>query len=118
MTRFSARLGLALLAMMGVGAPVAVHAAPLVYEYQIRHPTYGNIGTYVNIIDRTGDSIRVTTSVHVKVRILGMVAYREDAERTEQWQGGRLVSFHGVTTKNGKHYEVSGEARDQTFVVT
>lgn len=118
MARFWGLLGLAVVATTLVAPPAAVQAAPLVYEYRVKHPTYGDIGTYVNVIERSGDTMQVTTTVHVRVKVFGAVIYREDADRTERWQGGRLVQFHGTTTKNGKRSDVNGEARGASFVIT
>ena len=50
--------------------------------------------------------------------MLGVRMYREDAQRTERWQGNRLVSFHGVTNKGDGPVEVKGEARGNGFVIT
>jgi len=93
-------------------------AAPLTYEYRVKHPTFGNIGTYTNIIERTGDGVRVQTIVRIAVKIFGATVYREQADRMEQWKAGRLVYFHGTTQKNGRRIDVTGEARDGQFVIT
>ena len=39
-------------------------------------------------------------------------------ERTERWQGNRLVAFRGVTDKGDGPVEVKGEARGNNFVIT
>jgi hypothetical protein len=85
--------------------------------YAVHHSRYGNIGTYSNAVDRTGDATTVTTEAHIKVSILGVVLYRQDAAREEHWSGDRLVSFHGVTTVNGKPYELNGAAEGDRFVL-
>jgi len=100
-----------------VAGPVAADGAPLVYEYRVKHPTYGNIGTYTNIIERSADGVRVQTIVRIAVKIFGATIYREEADRIEQWKAGRLVYFHGTTKKDGKRLEVTGEARGNEFVV-
>lgn len=92
--------------------------APLVFQYQIEHPIYGDIGTYTNSIVKAGAQTTVHTSVRVLVKVLGMVLYREVTERTEQWQGDRLASFRSVTLKNGRTYDVSGAAQGDAFMVT
>jgi len=50
--------------------------------------------------------------------MLGVRMFREDAARTERWQGNRLVSFRGVTDKGDGPVEVKGEARGSDFVIT
>jgi hypothetical protein len=97
----------------------AGHAcAAEVYSYTIEHPTYGNIGTYTDTIEKSGDTIRIDTQLRVAVKVLGIVMHREEADRTELWKSDRLVSFHSVTTTNGQPIEVRGEARDNGFVIT
>jgi Family of unknown function (DUF6134) len=54
----------------------------------------------------------------VAVRVLGMTLHHEDADRTEVWRGGRLMRFESVTYVNSDRYDVHGEARDASFVVT
>jgi hypothetical protein len=89
-----------------------------VYQYRIVHHTYGDVGTYINTVEQNGDSTEVKTELHVAVKFLGIVMYRQDAERLERWQGDRLASFHGVTVTNGDTLEVDGEARGDHFVIT
>jgi hypothetical protein len=96
----------------------AAWASQTTYEYHIEHPRYGDIGTYTNVVKDFGDAIEVDSEIHVAVRILGMVMYREEGTRTEHWQGNRLVGFDSVTVTNGTRIEVHGEAKGDAFVVT
>jgi hypothetical protein len=107
----------AVLATAVLFAPAAF-ASQTTYEYHIEHARYGEIGTYVNVVNELGDSAEVHTQLSVAVKILGIVMYREDATRTERWQGDRLVAFDSVTVTNGTKIEVHGEAKGDTFVVT
>ena len=108
--------GLAGAAGLCAAAAATGHAAET-YNYTVRHPSFGEIGTYTDRIERSGDQWRVDTTLHVAVSVLGVVVHREDAHRTQLWRAGRLVSFHGVTTTNGDPLEVRGEAKDDGFVV-
>jgi len=113
------RTGL-LFAWTVLGSAVAAGPAAVggeIYQYRVEHPLYGEIGTYTNIIDRTSDGAVVETKLHVAVKVLGITVYTEDAERTEQWQHGRLVSFRGVTDVNGEKLKVSGTAEGGKFLV-
>lgn len=101
-----------------LAAPASASAATRTYTYTVEHPPYGEIGTYVDTIDRSGEARRIDTRVRIAVSILGIVMYREVADRTESWQGDRLLSLHSVTTINGMTTEVRGEARGDGFVVT
>jgi hypothetical protein len=103
---------------MAAFAPVSAKAGRQIYEYRIEHPTYGDIGTYTNTIDRIGNRTEVTTELHVVVKILGITVFSQEAERTERWQGNRLIAFHGVTTTNGDALQVDGQAQGKNFVIT
>ena len=86
-------------------------------HYRAHHPVFGDIGTYSNTIEPSGDTTTIRTSVHLKVTALGVVLHREDAERTEQWKGDRLVYFHGITTTNGETVEIDGQAHGEAFII-
>jgi uncharacterized protein DUF6134 len=88
------------------------------YDYRVHHPSYGDIGSYTNVIDRKGEDTEVRTELKIAIRMLGIVVYHQEARRTERWHGRRLVGFDGVTVVNGRRMEVHGEARDGGFVVT
>jgi len=113
---------LTLAAVVGVlaGAPAATAVAetPAEFIYRVSHSVFGDIGTYSNTIEPSRDGITVQTRAHFEVSMLGVRIHREDAERTERWQGNRLVSFHGVTDKGNGPAEVRGEARGNGFVIT
>ena len=108
--------GLAVAGALLVCPPYA-HASTTVYEYHIEHPRYGDIGTYSNTVKEIGDDTEIDSELHVAVRLLGVVMYREDATRVERWKAGRFVAFAGVTVTNGKRIELKGEARGEEFVI-
>src|SRR2546423_631073 len=87
-------------------------------QYQVQHSKFGKIGTYTNMVQRAGDMTTVQTTAHFLVTMLGVGLHREDAERTERWRGGRLISFVGITKKNGDTIRIKGEASDTDFVIT
>ena len=88
------------------------------FIYQVNHSVFGEIGTYTNTVEPTRDGTTVKTRVHFEVKMLGVRMYREDADRTERWQGNRLVSFRGVTDKGDGPVEVKGEARGNNFIIS
>src|SRR5438045_9332996 len=102
--------------------PMLVHSAPIRAAapermvYRVQHSRYGNIGTYSNAVEKTGNVTTVTTEAHIAVSILGVVLYRQDIARQERWHADRLVSFHGVTTVNGRSSELSGSAEGDRLV--
>jgi len=101
-----------------LGVAYAAPEASRRMVYKVVHSTYGDIGTYANLVQTSGDSTKVTTTVHLEVKVLGIVMHREDDERTEQWKNNRLVSFHGVTDKNGNTIVVNGQAKDNQFIIS
>jgi len=111
------------LTMVGLlaGTSVAGSAAadtPAEFIYRVSHSVFGDIGTYTNTVEPGRDGTTVQTQAHFQVSMLGVRVHREDAERTERWQGNRLVSFHGITDKGDGPTEVKGEARGNNFVIT
>jgi hypothetical protein len=103
--------------LLGVAA-AGIAETPAQFVYSVSHSAFGEIGTYTNTVQPSRDGITVQTQAHFEVSMLGVRMYREEAERTEQWQGNRLVSFHGVTDKGSGPVEVKGEARGNSFVIT
>lgn len=98
------------------GGPV--HAAsPMQLTYRVTHSVFGNIGTYSNTIEPAAGGTTVQTRAHFEVKMLGVKMYREDVQRTERWQGNRLVSFSGVTSKGNNSMVVRGEARGNSFLI-
>ena len=63
------------------------------FVYQVNHSVFGDIGTYTNTVEPNRDGTTVKTRAHFEVKMLGVRMYHEDADRTERWQGNRLVSF-------------------------
>ncbi|HVH75540.1 MAG TPA: DUF6134 family protein [Stellaceae bacterium] len=116
----NAASGLAMLcaaaACLAVAGPVSA-ASPVRLVYQVDHSVFGDIGTYSNTIETAGSTTTVSTTAHFRVRVLGVVMHREDATRTERWNGDRLVYFHSLTNKGGAPIEVSGQATPSGFVI-
>jgi len=106
-----------LLSPMLVRPVPALSASPGHMVYRVQHARYGNIGTYSNAVEKAGNVTTVTTEAHIAVSVLGVVLYRQDIARQERWNADRLVSFHSVTTVNGKSYELTGNADGDRFVL-
>lgn len=111
-------LAIAIVAVLAGIAEPATAETPAQFIYRVSHAVFGDIGTYTNTIEPTRDGVTVQTRAHFEVKMLGVRMYREDAERTERWQGNRLVSFRGTTDKGDGPAEVKGEARGNNFVIT
>jgi hypothetical protein len=92
-------------------------AGQLVYTYAVRHPFYGEIGTFTDTIDRNPETLRIDGRLRIAVKFLGIVVYRQESDITAIIRDDRLVSLQSVTKKEGEHLEVRGEAQGDQFVV-
>jgi len=109
-------LTLAILLALPAAAVAAMPPAGT-YTYTVRHADHGDIGTYTNTIRMNGGGTTVDTRFDVSVGIGPLTLYRETAERREEWQDGRLVSYRSKTVKNGEDRLVEGSAEGNAFVV-
>jgi hypothetical protein len=89
----------------------------LVYSYAVRHPFYGQIGTFTDTIERKPETMRIEGRLRVAVKFLGIVVYRQDSDITAIMRGDRLVSLQSATMKEGEYLEVRGEAQGDQFMV-
>jgi Family of unknown function (DUF6134) len=109
---------IAVAAALGVLLSVAqVLAAPKVYVYSVMHPTYGHIGTLTDTVDHSPNGMRIDSQLHIAVKLVGIVIYRQDSDITEIMNGGKLISLESVTDKDGQHLEVHGKAEFGGFAV-
>ena len=115
MTRAKTIAGVVGLGLLTGAAPA--FAGQQVYTYTVVHPIYGEIGTFTDKIDRSADAMQVDSHLSVAVKLLGLVAYREEADTTEILRGDRLMSLQSVTNKDGRHLEVHGQAQGDHFMV-
>ncbi len=108
-----------LIVAMALGLSGARAGAPSgTYEYAVHHPSYGDIGTFTNIVTHKGaDEVVVDTKVRIAVKILFIVAHREVADRKEVWRNGRLMAYDSLTTKNGTAVAVKGRANGASFII-
>jgi hypothetical protein len=107
---------------IAIGLSITAGATPTLaeqqtYTYSIIHPTYGDIGTFTDTIDRSREATRIDSRLRVAVTFLGIVVYRQESDITEIMHGNRLVSLQSVTEKDGQHVEVHGEAQGDQFLV-
>jgi hypothetical protein len=107
---------------VAMGLCVIAGAAPAlagkqVYTYSVVHPSYGNIGTLTNTVDRSPAAMRIDSRLRIAVKFLGIVVYRQESDTIEIMRGDRLVSLQSVTEKDGRRLEVHGEAQGDQFVV-
>ena len=115
---FSLQMLCACFAAVLFSGPEGAAAAQYRLDYKTSHSIYGDIDTYTNFIETDGDTTTVTTTLDIKVSILGVVAYRRNARRVETWMEDRLVEFHGTSRLNGTTIVLSGAAQGDKFVLT
>ncbi len=115
MTRARAVGGAMAFGLLASASPAL--SAEQIYTYSVVHPIYGEIGTFADAVDRSPEGLRIDAHLRVAVKLLGVVAYREEADTTEVLRGGRLVSLESVTNKDGRHLEVHGAAHGDQFMV-
>ena len=111
-----AGIGLVVAAATAWGAGPALADAYRL-DYSVNHSKYGHIGNYTNTVDQEGQSATVKTNLNLKVKVLGISAYSQSADRIEKWNDGHLVYLHSTTTTNGKPVEVNGVAQGDHFQV-
>ncbi|MFN4088314.1 MAG: DUF6134 family protein [Alphaproteobacteria bacterium] len=103
---------------LGLATPATAAMPPAgTYVYTIDHSQHGEIGTYTNTIRADGDGVTVDTRFEVRVGIGPVTLHREEADRREQWRGGRLVRYDSTTVRNGEDRVVEGRAEGDAFVV-
>ena len=115
MTRARSIVGAVSFGLLASAAPAL--AGQQIYTYAVVHPIYGDIGTFTDTIDRNAEATRIDSQLRIAVKLLGVVAYREEADTTEIMRGNRLMSLNSVTNKDGRHLEVHGEAKGDQFMV-
>lgn len=109
--RLPASIALLLLTTAAVAAPSKR------LSYRVDDKTYGPIGTYSFLVEPRGDATLITSEAHIRVTVLGITLFRQEAVRHERWVGARLVEFHGVTTEDGTPVRLDGRADGDQFVL-
>jgi hypothetical protein len=103
------------------GGLASAGAAPPqeVLSYRIEHETWGDIGRFSNSIRREDGRTLVEARLRIEVAVLfgALVLYREEADREESWENGRLASYRSRTDVDGDVIEISGQAEDDSFVI-
>jgi uncharacterized protein DUF6134 len=99
-------------------AAVPAGAQEGAYSFSVVHSVYGPIGTFTESIARSGGTTRVESHVRIAVKVLGIVAHRQEGDRTEIFRGDRLVLLQSSTITNGTRLNVRGQEQGDHFVVT
>lgn len=83
-----------------IAAPSILRAAPAARVFRVVRDG-DDIGTQTTAVSRVGDEIQVAVDVELKVKILGITAYRYEMANREIWRGGRLVSMDSTSNDDG-----------------
>jgi hypothetical protein len=75
------------------------------------------IGTQSVTVTPQGDQVRVAIQVDIRVRLLGITAYRYAMTNRELWRGGRLMSLNAETDDDGTRDFVKAIASGDRIVV-
>ena len=108
----------ALFAVLAVTSPAVSSLAGVPFQlvYRVSHSVLGDLGSYVYTVEPLGNgATKVISQEHIDVRMFGIPVYREDASRTERWQGDRLVSLTALPTRRAAASK--SEARRRARVV-
>ena len=119
MTRSTLRHAAVAVLMIGFGgtAAMAQEVPSGTRLYGIHHEEHGDVGSHVVTFSRSGEDLMVEIENRIKVKVLFITAYRFEADRTERWRAGRLVSYRSQTHDDGTDIAVSAEAEGDILVI-
>jgi hypothetical protein len=60
------------------------------YTYRVEHSIYGEIGSYSNDVEVSGNATTIATEADIRISVLGAILYRQQASRVERWTGAML----------------------------
>lgn len=60
-----------------------------------------DIGGHLLVVTRSGSDLQVAVDIELKVKILGITAYRYEMENREVWRDGRLISMDSKSNDDG-----------------
>lgn len=98
-------------------APAPAFASHDVYDYRVEGSHVGDIGAFINVVNRKGDNTEVESQLRVAAKFLGITFFDENANRVERWHNGRFIYFRGTTDTNGTLLNISGHAASGAFVI-
>lgn len=75
------------------------------------------IGSHKLIFERDGAQLKVSTSIDIAVKFVGITAYRYSHRAQETWNGDALVSLTSRTDDDGKAYAAQASRAAEGIVV-
>ena len=76
------------------------------------------IGTHDYVLRRNDSQLQVRSEASFEYRLLFVKLYEYQHENTETWSGNCLTAIESQTDANGEPFRVSGELRDDRFVLS
>ncbi len=61
-----------------------------------------DMGTHVISVKRSGSDIQVAIDIELKVKVLGITAYRYEMANREVWRDGKIVSVNSTSNDDGE----------------
>lgn len=119
MTRSILRHAMAAVLTIGLAgaAAVAQEAPSGTLLYGIHHEEHGDVGSHKVSFSQSGEDLMVEVENRITVKILFITAFRFEADRTELWRDGRLVSYRSQSHDDGTDIAVRAEAEGEVFVI-
>lgn len=102
-------------AFLSLGAIAAQAEAPITLTVVRKGD---DIGTHVINFEKKGDTLKVTTTTRIAVKVLFVTAYKFTFDCTETWKAGKLVALDDHTNDNGDKHAVSVAQKDGKLVLT
>jgi hypothetical protein len=75
------------------------------------------IGSHKLVFEHEGSRLKVSTSIDLAVKLVGITAYRYSHRAQETWDGDALVSLTSRTDDDGKAYAVQANRTAEGIVV-
>lgn len=75
------------------------------------------IGSHKLLFERDGGRLKVSTSIDIAVKLVGITAFRYSHRAQEVWDGAALVSLTSRTDDDGKAYAVQANRTTEGVVV-
>ncbi|MGC9452134.1 MAG: DUF6134 family protein [Oceanipulchritudo sp.] len=91
-------------------------ASPLEWEFRVFLDDK-EIGTHDFLLDANGQEVVLRTEAAFDVKFLFFTAYTYRHRNVEKWDEKGLVSIDAYTDANGQIHDISGERRDEHFVL-
>jgi len=63
------------------------------YQYEVLHTKYGRIGSQAVEVRPHNGRTKIAIQREIRVRVLGLTAFRETASVVQEWEGTSLLSF-------------------------